>query len=161
MKYVMNHEDDFVSPWVVYFLGLIQLIFCFTFELINMIILFSKSNVQFTVGAYLTVTILKDLCSIYYNKTVGSDSNKDILKNIYSLKECQLPITHHSAEWKEKKGTWFRAQARFTYKLFRSLYASIVFYFVPFLFIVFTQNLTVNKVLNDLGKINASKDGGN
>jgi len=82
MKYVMNHPDVFHEAYIAYILGFIQLLFCFTFEFINMVILFSKGNVYLTIVSYLTVTLLVDLSSIYYQKTIGCDK-LEILKEVF------------------------------------------------------------------------------
>jgi len=137
----MNHEKNFLEPGIVYTLGVCQLLFCFIFETINMIVLFSKTNVYLTLVSYLTVTLLKDLSSIYYDKTIGSESD-NVLVGVFSEESC-LEITNHTADIPYKDRSFFSKLTRATYKLFRSVYASIVFYFVPFLYIVFNQNMTV------------------
>ena len=64
-------------------MGLIQLVFCFVFEFINMIILFAKPDVYLTIISYITVSLLTDLSKIYYNKTIDSDLD-DVMKTVFN-----------------------------------------------------------------------------
>jgi hypothetical protein len=82
IKYVMNHENMFYQPYVPLIMGLTQVIFCFIFEFINMIILFSKTNTFATVGSYLTVGLLIGLSKIYYDKTIKQDPT-NIVKDVF------------------------------------------------------------------------------
>jgi len=145
MKYVMNHEENFHEAYIAFILGFIQLLFCFTFEFINMVILFSKPNVYLTIVSYLTVTLLVDISSIYYQKTVGCNK-LDILKEVFD-DENLLEITNKTKNVVFSERSLFSKFAKLTYKLFRAVYASLIFYFVPFLYIVFNQNYTVSRVL--------------
>jgi hypothetical protein len=132
----MNHEDSFYQPVIGFMLGVFQLCFCFTFETINMIILFSKSNVYLTIVSYLTVNLLVELNRIYYQKTIGSDAT-NMLREVFS-DENRLPILKKTQTLDMDDRTCLGKVMRFTYKLFRCLYASIIFYFVPFLYILYT-----------------------
>jgi hypothetical protein len=82
IKYVMNHENMFYQPYIPLIMGLTQVIFCFIFEFINMIILFSKTNTFATVGSYLTVGLLIGLSKIYYDKTIKQDPT-NIVKDVF------------------------------------------------------------------------------
>lgn len=145
MKYVMNHEDVFHEAYIAYILGFIQLLFCFTFEFINMVILFSKGNVYLTIVSYLTVTLLVDLSSIYYQKTIGCDK-LEILKEVFD-EANQLEITRKTKNVSFSERTCFSKFGKVTYKICRAVYASLIFYFVPFLYIVFNQNYMIARVL--------------
>lgn len=146
MKYVMNHETVFYQAYIPYALGLIQLLFCFTFEFINMVILFSKGNVYLTIVSYLTVTLLVDLSSIYYQKTIGCDK-LEILKEVFN-DENHLEITNKNKNVVFSDRSGFSKFAKVVYKICRAIYASLIFYFVPFLYIVFNQNYMIGRVLD-------------
>ena len=116
-------------------MGLIHLTFCFTFEFINMVILFSKPNVYLTIVSYITVNLLVDLSKIYYDKTVDSDQD-DVVKNVFDEKNLLKNDSKNERKKYEKRG-WFTKSTWYLYTFLRAMYASIVFYFVPFLYIVF------------------------
>ena len=58
MKYVNNHSFEFDAPFTAYVLGLFFLIQAFLYEFSIVFILFSRTDVYSTLGAYLSVTVL-------------------------------------------------------------------------------------------------------
>ena len=110
-----------------------------------MVILFSKPNVYLTIVSYITVNLLVDLSSIYYKKTVDSDQD-DVAKNVFYEYDL-LKYDSKDERNKYEDRSWFTTSSWLLYKFLRAMYASIVFYFVPFLYVVFNQKFQVNRVL--------------
>lgn len=106
-----------------------------------MTILFSKTNVFFTVGSYLTVALLISISKIYYSKTIGADS-ACVLNNIME-KDCALYVEHKSSSIKFADRAFLNKIQRVVYKGLRAIYASLIFYFVPFLYIIFNQKFQI------------------
>jgi hypothetical protein len=106
-----------------------------------MTILFSKPNVFFTVGSYLTVALLINLSAIYYSKTIGADASC-VLNQIMGA-ECALSITTKSSHLKFADRSCSNKVQRVVYKGLRAIYASLIFYFVPFLYIIFNQKFQI------------------
>ena len=61
MKYVNNHSSKFDAPLTSYLLGLFFLIQSFFYEFSIVFILFSRTDVYLTLGAYLSVMVLVQL----------------------------------------------------------------------------------------------------
>ena len=137
MKFVTNHEEKFHQPYIPFTIGLMQVMFCFIFEFINMTILFSKANVYFTVGSYLTVSLLISLSDIYYSKTIGSDPTC-VFNKVLDANHC-LIVTNKSSSFKFGERSCSNKIQRVVYKCLRAIYASLIFYFVPFLYVIFNQ----------------------
>ena len=137
MKFVNNHEEKFHQPYIPFTIGLTLTIFCFVFEFINMTILFSKPNVFFTVGSYLTVGLLISLSEIYYSKTIGVDRTC-VFNKIMDANHA-LMVVNKSSDIKWADRTLISKIQRVLYKFLRAIYASLIFYFVPFLYIIFNQ----------------------
>jgi hypothetical protein len=152
IKYVMNHEKMFYQPYVPLIMGLVQVLFCFIFEFINMVILFSKTNVFGTVGSYLTVGLLINLSKIYYSKTVKQDPT-NLVNGVFEYENAPL-VFNKTKDMKYWERSALSKIGKVLYKGTRAVYASLIFYFVPFLYIVVNQNYQIERVVDILQKNN-------
>lgn len=75
MKFVTNHPEEFDQPEVSYLLGTFQVINCLIFEVCNVFILFSRNNVYFTLGCYITVGLILNLSKMYLMVMYSDRSN--------------------------------------------------------------------------------------
>jgi hypothetical protein len=93
MKYVNNHPKKFDQDAIAYGLGLTLLSFSFVFEACNVTVLFSRTSVYFTIGAYITLEVLIMLQVFYYKFVIQGDHNQNKLKEVFN--DENLPkITH-------------------------------------------------------------------
>jgi hypothetical protein len=67
LKYINYHYDDLYQPYLVIAIVFLQIIICFIYEFINIQILFSRSNVLFTIGSYITVDLIKGFNKYHFN----------------------------------------------------------------------------------------------
>jgi len=135
IRYVNNHPEKFDQPWICYFLGLTILSFSFLFEYLNILNLYSKSSVYYTLGSYFSMSIIVYLQKMYYNTKIASDHTMK-LKDVFN--DENLP----KITWKSsKEGSWasrsfFNKVGRFIFKLIKGFYVSYIFYFLPFTFLL-------------------------
>jgi len=146
MKYVCNHPDNFDYYMICYTLGFIQLVFSLLFEGLNVIILFSKASVYFTLGCYFTLSILIYLQKMYYSTKIAGNRH-EVLQAVY-LEENTPHVT-----WRDHKDTWasrsfLNKLLRFNYKLFYGFYVSFIYYFIPFLFLCMMQFVNEDEIGN-------------
>lgn len=133
-------------------MGVTNVLFCFIFEFINMIILFSKTNVFATVGSYLTVTLLINLSKIYYSKTVKQDPT-NLVNGVFEYDNAP-EVFNRTKDQKFWERSTLSKITKVLYKGTRAVYASLIFYFVPFLYIVVNQNYHIERVVDILQKNN-------
>lgn len=74
MKYVNNHPSRFDFQNTAFWLGAAQIIASYLFELMNALILFTRVNVYFTIVSYVTVDVIANFGTFYYN-SIRSDRN--------------------------------------------------------------------------------------
>mmetsp|Transcript_343 Transcript_343/g.627 ORF Transcript_343/g.627 Transcript_343/m.627 type:complete len:120 (+) Transcript_343:127-486(+) len=114
-------------------LAIIQMLSCFLFEIINIQILFSRSNVYFTISSYITVDLLRGFGRYYFNALEKDSSN--LLVNVMKP-ENQLEISVRGKNFETGEMHFIQRILRWLYKAIKIIYASIFFYFVPFIYVV-------------------------
>lgn len=147
LKYILNSPEKFHRVWIPFLLGLCHVLFCFVHEFINMIILFNTTSVKDATAAYLTVGLVTQMNQLFYNTTVDNDT-ENVVNRVFDIKFAPVikqkakkdKFTQVSAE--ETLGLFYKYSkrcklARLIYAIIRGAYASLSFYFVPFLYIVF------------------------
>jgi len=141
MKYVNNHPYKFDQDSIAFGLGVILLMFSMIFEVCNMVVLFSRSTVYFTIGAYITLEVLICLQTFYYKFVIAGDANHNRLKDVYN-DENQPKITRWNRTIDFNKRSCKHKIFRVWYKIIRGLYVSVIYYFVPFLFLYCQKFIT-------------------
>lgn len=123
-----------------------------------MFILFSRPTVYLTMMSYLCVNLLIGINSIYYNKIVGEDK-ENVLNHVFDgdyipkLKDSNLEIGEKKTMEKLKDDPEFKDD--FSYKLavtfyivVRGIYACIIFYFVPYMYLFVAYSFSMAQVYN-------------
>ena len=140
MKYVNNHESRFDFPRFAYLLGLTQTLFAYVFTAYNVLILFTRVNVYFTMVSYVTVSILVDMASFYY-KALSDDYNNQLFE---MFNEEHIPRVKN---FNRDTSFWARPCCnkieRVIFKLLRLIYVGCIFYFVPFLWMLLHEVILV------------------
>jgi Flp pilus assembly protein protease CpaA len=137
MKYVANHPGNFDFYWICYTLGFIQLAFSMLFEVLNVIQLFYKGSVYYSLGCYFSMSILIYLQKMYYSTKIAGNRH-EVLQAMY-LEENTPQVV-----WRDSKNTWASRSfvnklMRLNYKVLYGFYVSFIYYFTPFLFLCMMQ----------------------
>jgi len=133
MKYTIYHPHNMAQPGMAIFLSIMQMVGCFLFELINIQILFSRANVYFTISSYITVDLLKGFGKFYFNAIEKDNTN--LLVRVM-LPENSLEVSVRGKHFREQPMPTKQRILRICYNGIKQVYASVFFYFVPFLYIV-------------------------
>jgi len=122
MKYVVNHHENFTNPYPPFFLGLVSSIISLIVEVNVMIILTSMSNVLSVINKYVSLAAIVNVPRFYYSslvehRTTGCNNIKlDItrFRHQNNKRTCTMKVLHS------------------IYKLWKMIFSSISFYFMPF-----------------------------
>jgi len=133
MKYTIYHQQQMTQPQMAIFLAIVQMFSCFLFEVINVQILFSRSNVYFTISSYITVDLLRGFGKYYFNAIERDSAN--LLAKVMT-KENALVVSVRGKHFKNNSKPLSIKFMMFWYKLIKIFYASLFFYFVPFLYVI-------------------------
>ena len=136
------------------------MLFCFVYEFINMFILFSRPTVYLTMMSYLCVGLLITINTIYYTKIVGEDK-ENVLNHVFDgdyipkLKDSNYEIGEKKTMEKLKNDPESEFKEDFSYKLaetfyiiVRGVYACIIFYFVPYMYLFVAYSYSMAQVYN-------------
>jgi len=125
LKYVSNHREDFVNPKTAYSIGCMQFFGGLSAELLCILYLTSITNTMDTVTKFMALASISKVDDWYSGALAGDY----VLK-----KKADLPfkVTRASLQGKEDHKNCMFYVTRFVYKLIRLLYASYIFYFMPF-----------------------------
>jgi len=125
LKYVSNHRDDFINPKTAFSIGLMQCFGGLAAEFLCIIYLTSITNCMDTVTKFMALASISKVDD-WYAGALTSD---------YPLKK-KASLPYHNtrktlAEQEDHKSCMFYV-TRFIFKFIRLLYASYIFYFMPF-----------------------------
>ena len=137
MKYVNNHPTKFDKDILSITLAFVVLMFSFVFELLNLVVLFSRVNVYFAIGSFVTLSVLVDLQKFYFVHVIDSDPHNK-LKEVYNeSNRPQITNWNHTITFNKRPlvHKWFRI----VYKFARLIYVSMIYYFIPFGFLLAEQ----------------------
>ena len=147
MKYVNNHPNRFDFKNTAYMLGFVQSTFSIIFFVFNSIILFTRANVYFTMISYVTVSIIVDMASFYYQ--VLSDDRGNALKEVF-LEEHAPRVKNYNKEnpFYKRPGCSNKC-LRVLFKTSRLVFVGLIYYFVPFAYILVHQVAMLIKYINE------------
>jgi len=130
LKYVLNHEDKFTYPKFCFLFVLFSLFVLTCIEILNVFQLLFWSTVEFTVIYLMAFKIITWVPGLYYNSLLD-DYLKEKLFKAYST----LQIDDKKIKWSDRD--MGNKAGRFMYKFFRVIYVSIIFYFQPFILMIY------------------------
>jgi len=131
MKHVSLHYEDYTSPFVMFMIGNQQVLTCFVFEMCNIYVLYQQTTMVGTLASFVSVSMIIKLHLLYLNvqkmdkqfslNGVMATANFPYLKR----KTSELDWSTYPLKFKICRGL---------FKFWKTLYVSIIFYFVPFIF---------------------------
>lgn len=146
MKYVNNHPSRFDFQNTAFWLGAGQIIASYLFEVMNALILFTRVNVYFTVVSYVTVDVIANFGTFYYN-SIRSDHN-NVLFDVFQDHRKPRVVNHRrNMKWSEASCN-LRFQ-RLVFKILRGIFIASCYYFIPFLFLYYHQVLIIIQSLKE------------
>ena len=131
LKYVSNHRDDFINPKIAYSIGVMQFTGGLAAEVLCIIYLTSITNCMDTVTKFMALASISKVDDWYSAALAGS----------YPLKKkASLPFVNTRKNLSEREDQTYKDVmfyvTRFIYKFVRLIYASYIFYFMPFTCII-------------------------
>ena len=131
MKYVTNHEKDFSNPTYAFGVALMQSLGGISSEIFCVIFLCSLND---------PITILIRFIAF---ASIGKIDNfyAAALPSEHKLKRppAELYIKNHRFENEDKKQSCANWTTRLIYKTIRIIYASLIFYFLPYMALFYPQ----------------------
>ena len=85
IHYIGKNEEKFNMPVMAYLMGIIQTSSCFAFEIVNIIILFTRPCIRLVLACYVNVEIIYVVNKRYYENVIEADED-DNLKQVFD--EC-------------------------------------------------------------------------
>lgn len=147
MKYCINHTHRFESPGLAFSACLMQTVNALNVELICLSVISFQQGPLNIVYNFIALAIISNFDDFIFESFI------DILKELIESKKPLLPILHttsnncldfEKSEVRREDGTLYPLAVRFrdrscgnkfnalVYRLFRSYYISIYFYFMPY-----------------------------
>lgn len=133
LKFISNHPDKFDNGLLTYGIAFTQLLASVLFEFINISILYSRDSVYQTIILYINVELLTRFQQLYYNTVKDSPSYPS---NSIFEKENSFKIVRRSKDIPFAKRPPLNKIALTTYRFFDLLYASLIFYFLPYIYLI-------------------------
>ena len=126
MKYANNQPHQFVESGseISFTLGYIQFFLSVFTEAINIYLLAYQYNVERCIIHFVALEVIMELNKIYLESLTDN--------TLKSVLHCHPVVEKKSKDIKFSDRSCFHKVARIVYKTSRSIYVSIIFYFVPF-----------------------------
>ena len=124
MKYVTNHSKDFTNPGFAYAIGLMQMTGGLAAEVLCMLYLTSIRSTIDTIIRFMALASIANVDDWYAGALQGSPLKKKVSLP-YTVRKRDIEASD------EPRGCAFH-MGRFVYKMYRILYCSYMYYFMPF-----------------------------
>ena len=131
MKYLLNHSEDFSSPFNAYLIGLLQMIGGIGAEIGCVIYLSSINSPMDVIIRFIAMGSIAKVDDFYASALPDENRIKG--------KSKPMLVKHHRRDIKNSRkrlGFFSYWVGRFIFKTFRIIYASFVFYFMPYLILL-------------------------
>lgn len=139
MKYVNNHPKLFDFQKTAFGLGLFQFVFSCTFTVYNSIILWTRATVFFTMTCYTTVVILCEMPNFYYEALCEDKTN--VLLEVFNDDNIPRVKNFNRTTKFANRPSLVNKVQRVCFKWCRLVFVTVIYYWVPFSFIVLHQVL--------------------
>ena len=137
MKYAVNHRESFHNVVPAFFMGLASTIISLIVEINVMIILSSMPNILGVVMKYVSLAAIANIPRFYYASLVEHRMSS-------AVTSVNLKITNFRHQEPLKNAPCHIKVMRFIYKIWRLLFCSCSFYFMPFTAIFLNFNFMVD-----------------
>lgn len=125
MKYAVNHYKSFSNPYMPFTVGILSTIISIIIEVNVMVILSGLPDVLGVVVRYVSLASIARIPGIYFTSLTDSSF-------VAKCKDKKLPITQHRSMDPLVDAPFRIKICRFIYKIWRIMFCSIGFYFMPF-----------------------------
>lgn len=125
MKYVVNHPENFYKYWIPFFIGYLQFQTAMFAEIVCVYLLSYQHTIEHCIVHFMALEIIVELPKVYF-KSFSHDNN------VTQVLDEHLIVTNKGSEMDFKKRDCLNKYLRILYKIFRGIYVSFVFYFIPF-----------------------------
>lgn len=141
MKYVNNHPDKFRTSYIPFILGFLQYFSSIFAEFLNIYMLTYQSKIEFCIIHFVALEVVVELPKIFFE----SQHYDNYLYNVF---KAELAVENKTKNIKFSERTFFHKCARVAYKIMRCFYASVIFYYIPFI-VLFLQFVISNNLNNE------------
>jgi len=145
MKYAVNHHDNFVNVYAAFAMGFCHALISLIVEINVMIILTSMKEVMGVIMKYVSLAAIANIPRFYFGAL-----------REHKLLACNgkvIEVMNFRHENKLKDAHWSIKILRVIYKIFRMMFGSISYYFMPFTAIFINIRFMVdNTVATPTGK---------
>ena len=137
MKFANNQSHLFVNNGsrAAYLIGYFQYLTSVYCEGINVYLLTFQQSVELSIIHFVALEVIMELPKMYY------ESLSDNKLKIICHEHYKRPKRGRHIEMKDRD--WFHKIGRVNYRMLRSIYVSVVFYFVPFTIIALSRFLAM------------------
>lgn len=136
MKYAVNHRENFTQVHPAFFVGFFQFAISLTVEFNVMLILTTLENILSVIMKFVSLASIANIPRLYFNSIQSHKALK--------FGELVIPITKHRKDNPLNGAPLSFKLMRFVYKLFRIIFCSVSFYFMPFLAIGINFQFMIN-----------------
>ena len=126
MKLANNQWDQFVNNGdkITFFIGVLQTFTSIGAEYINITLLCSMKTVERAIVRFVALQVIMEVPALYFESLQGF--------KIRGIMDTPPKLVHRSSRIKFSDRSPFHKFARVFYKITRTIYVSIIFYYVPF-----------------------------
>lgn len=138
MKYVNNHPHKFRTSFIPFMLGFLQYFSSIFAEFLNIYMLTFQSEIEYCIIHFVALEVVVELPKIFFE----AQHYDNYLYNVF---HAELAVENKTSQIKFSERTLFHKFGRIGYRLMRCLYASVIFYFIPFMVLIlqFTDRKSV------------------
>lgn len=187
MKFALNHDFRFDSPYIVFLSGFMQATSIFVIEIVNFIVIMSSTTYLDVVMNFMALYVISEFDDVFYNAISNIDrkaliTSPDDFEDLYKITRTSshccpkndLNEIEDDTEKAEKvqmgisfgDRSFFNKFLRCVYSLYRVIQISLWFYFIPFLAVMasylapFYIHMTQGYVVGDDMDPGTNPDGG-
>ena len=154
MKYALNHPYRFSSYWLAFFAGLLQVVSSVGIELCNLLVICCVGDALGIVSNFVALVIVAEFDNHVY-QSMKVESFRVLIDKAFTEKAFVICHTtsikcadFEMTDFKDSNGNLRPIKVNFkdrtclnkfcfmTYRIVRSIYISVYFYFLPFLLVM-------------------------
>lgn len=160
MKYSCNHRYKFKVFWIAWLSGFFQALSCLTVEMANIFVLCCANDTIDIVFNFIALAIIADFDNYVFQSMKGEGLRELIVERFTkkvlrvehtTSKKCR--VEERTGIWNEEKQEFRKLKIQFSerpivnklffslYKVLKTFYISVFFYYMPFLSIILSSLL--------------------
>jgi hypothetical protein len=127
MKYISNHSEHFTNPHIAFTISLSDYLINICAEVMNIYMLLYQYKVDYCIIHFVALEIIVEIPGIYMNALIDDNLKARMFSS------HQLEVTNKGSEIQFSERSFLNKIERCIYRINRSIYVSIIFYFCPFI----------------------------